>query len=82
MTHKLILKVQKFQLSSAKRLGAVEEKPPGGWIPPPSQYHFGLTLQIPRTEFIIRRKSYRDNALSRRIKMGQALYMGMTQRFS
>ena len=27
MTHKLILKVKKFQLHSAKRFGTVEEKP-------------------------------------------------------
>ena len=30
MTHKLILKVKKFQLSNAKRFGTVEEKPRGG----------------------------------------------------
>ena len=41
MTHKLILKVKKFQLSGAKRSGTVEEKPPGGGIHPP--YHLGLT---------------------------------------
>ena len=35
MTHKLILKVKKFQLSGAKCFGTVEEKPAGGWIPPP-----------------------------------------------
>ena len=29
MTHKLILKVKKFQLFSAKRFGTVEETPPG-----------------------------------------------------
>ena len=34
MTHKLILKVRKFQLSSAKRFGTVEEKPPGGGFHP------------------------------------------------
>ena len=33
MTHNLILKVKKFQLSSAKRFGTVEEKPPGGFRP-------------------------------------------------
>ena len=43
MTHKLILKVKKFQLSGAKRFGTVEEKPPGGWIPIPP-YHLGLKL--------------------------------------
>ena len=35
MTNKLILKVKKFQLCGAKRFGTVEEKPPGGSIPPP-----------------------------------------------
>ena len=30
MTHKLILKVKKSQLSGAKRFGTVEETPPGG----------------------------------------------------
>ena len=35
MTHKLILKVKKFQLSGAKRFGTVEEKPPGGSPPIP-----------------------------------------------
>ena len=34
MTHKLILKVKQFQLSSAKRFGTVEEKPPGGGSTP------------------------------------------------
>ena len=29
MNHKLILKVTRFQLSSAERFGTVEEKPPG-----------------------------------------------------
>ena len=49
MTHKLILKVNKFQLSSAKHFSTVEEKPPGvgggggevvGFHPP---YHLGLS---------------------------------------
>ena len=36
MTHQLVLKVQKFQLSSAERFGTMEEKPPeGGNGPPP-----------------------------------------------
>ena len=30
MTHKLILKVKKFQLCSAKNFGTVEENLPGG----------------------------------------------------
>ena len=42
MTHKSILKVKKFQLSSAKRSGTVEEKCPGGrgggWIPSPISF--------------------------------------------
>ena len=33
MTHKLILKVKKFQLSGAKRFGTVEENLQGGGIP-------------------------------------------------
>ena len=39
MTHKLILKVKKFQLSSTKRFGTIEETPQGRWIP---QYHLAL----------------------------------------
>ena len=35
MTHKLILKVKKFQLSSAKHSGTVEGNLQE-WIPPPS----------------------------------------------
>ena len=38
MTDKLILKVKKFQLSSAKRFGTVEENLLG-WIPPPPPPH-------------------------------------------
>ena len=38
MTHKLILKVKKFQLSSAKRFGTVEEKLRGWNLSP---YHLG-----------------------------------------
>ena len=34
MTQKLILKVKKFQLSSAKRFRTVEENLPGGWNAP------------------------------------------------
>ena len=43
MTHKLIFKVKKFQLSIAKRFGTVEEKPPGGGFhpsPPPPPIPF------------------------------------------
>ena len=40
VTHKLILKVKKFQIFSAKSFGTVEEKPPGRVdCPPPPQYH-------------------------------------------
>ena len=35
VTHKLILKVEKFQLSSAKGFGTVDEKPSGGEFQPP-----------------------------------------------
>ena len=40
MTHKLILKVKKFQLSSAKGFGTMDEKPPGDSNPP---YHLELS---------------------------------------
>ena len=45
MTHKLILKVKKFQLSSAKRFGTVEEKPPErvNFTPPPN--YLGLNIR-------------------------------------
>ena len=46
MTHKLILKVKTFQLSSAKRFGTVEENLQGGAFhppPPPDIYHLGLS---------------------------------------
>ena len=42
MTHKFILKVKTFQLSSAKRDGTVEENPPEGGFQPPPKYHLGL----------------------------------------
>ena len=41
MTHKFILKVKTFQLSSAKHDGTVEENPPGGGFQSP-KYHLGL----------------------------------------
>ena len=34
MTQELVLKVKKFQPSSTKRSGTVEEELLGGWIPP------------------------------------------------
>ena len=40
MTHKLILKVKKFQLSGAKQFGTVEENLQGVDSIPP--YHLGL----------------------------------------
>ena len=44
MTHKLILKVKKFQLCGAKRFGIVEENLQGWWIlpPPPPPYNLWL----------------------------------------
>ena len=42
MTHKLILKVKKFQLSGAKRFGTVEGKPPRRVDSTPPPYHLGL----------------------------------------
>ena len=47
MTHTVILKVKKFQVSSAKHFGTVEKKPPGGdeFHPPtPLSIHLGLTF--------------------------------------
>ena len=43
MTHKLILEVKTFQLSSAKRSWHSGGKPPGGGFHPPPQYHLLLT---------------------------------------
>ena len=44
MNHKLIFKVKKFHLPSAKHSGTIEEKPPGGgggsWNHP--SYHLGF----------------------------------------
>ena len=40
MTHKLILKVKKFRLSSVKRFGTVEQKPPEVGFHPSN--HLGL----------------------------------------
>ena len=48
MTHKLILKVKKFQLSGAIRFGTVEGKPPGGGGGgggvDSTPYHLGLKM--------------------------------------
>ena len=51
MTHKLVLKVKNFQLSTAKRLGTVEENLQGGMDFTPKQFRDIIYWQVRSTDY-------------------------------